>query len=95
MELSQQLTAAIASTHVAFEGLSYPLRLVNAELDTARDGDAASVTITVATDYAGQTKRATCTFRRAAMDDTTQVTAQLADAMRRELSGSHGDTAGT
>jgi hypothetical protein len=80
------LVAAIESTHVAFEGLSHPLRIVSAD----RDESAAGVTIeiTVAASHEGRTVHCVRRFGAGELEDEKRVTAMLADGIRAELGAS-------
>ena len=86
MDLSPELLRSIESTHVAFEGLSHPLRCIGAELDrTARESEA--VTVTVESAHNGESRRATCRFDRSKLDDERHVAIALAETMREVLAG--------
>ena len=82
MHLPPHLVTAIETTHVAFEGLSHPLRVVSVD---RTDLTAGTIEVTVATSHAGRTVHASRQFGRDELDDEKQVTAALAEAMRAEL----------
>jgi hypothetical protein len=83
MQLPPHLVSAIESTHVAFEGLSHPLRIVG--VDQAGSGAAGTIEITVATSHGGRAVQCVCPFRPDELTDEKRVTAALADAVRAEL----------
>ena|SRR5688500_6347761 len=86
MNLSPELLRAIESTHVAFEGLSHPLRYVGAELDADPPATAA-VNVTVEAAHNGQALRATCRFAVPRLDDERHVATALAETMREVFAG--------
>ena len=83
MQLPPHLVSAIKSTHVAFEGLSHPLRIVS--VDPAKTGEAGTIEITVETSHEGRTVQCVRPFRPGELNDEKRVTAALADAVRAEL----------
>lgn len=82
MHLPPHLVTAIETTHVAFEGLSHPLRVVSVDRAGSSEG---TIQVTVATSHAGRTVHAARRFGPDELDDEKQVTAALAEAMRAEL----------
>ena len=87
IELSRKLIEAVESTHVAFEGLSHPLRLVGAEPDPPPPGAAEAATLTVETTHNGEPRRATCRVGLSALADERHVATALAETMREVLAG--------
>ena len=87
MDLSPELLRSIESTHVAFEGLSHPLRCIGAELDGSARAEAEVVNVTVEAAHNGQSRRATCRFEMSKLDDERHVAIALAETMREVLAG--------
>ena len=83
MHLPPHVVTAIESTHVAFEGLSHPLRIVS--VDPAGSAAAGTIEITVATSHEGRTVQCVRRFGPDELKDEKQVTAMLADAVRAEM----------
>ena len=83
MHLPPHLASAIEATHVAFEGLSHPLRIVS--VDHTESSAGRTIEITVATSHEGRTIHAARRFGSDDLADEKQVTATLADAVRAEL----------
>ena len=81
MDLPDHLKRSIENTHVAFEGLSHPLRVVSV------DAEPPAARITVETVHNGETKRACCPVDSSALEDERQVVLTLAERMRGVLSG--------
>lgn len=86
MHLSPELLRAIESTHVAFQGLSHPLRCIGAELP-AQPRNPQVVDVTVEAAHDGQPQRATCRFAVSQLDDERHVATALAEAMREVFAG--------
>ena len=86
MELSPELLRAIESTHVAFQGLSHPLRCVGAELPPQPSAPQV-VDVTVEAAHDGQARRATCRFAVSRLDDERHVATALAETMREVFAG--------
>jgi len=87
MELPATLVAAIESTHVAFQGLSHPLRIVSVEADSPLPPGAEAVTITVETRHEAHASRAQRRFTPAELADERHVVEMLGAAMRAVLTG--------
>jgi hypothetical protein len=87
MDLSPELLRSIESTHVAFEGLSHPLRCVGAELDGSGHDETKVVNVTVEAAHNGEPRRATCRFDMSRLDDERHVAISLAETMREVLAG--------
>ena len=87
MELPRELVQAVESTHVAFEGLSHPLRLVSVEPDPPASGAPVTATLTVETTHDGQPRRAACRVDVSALADQRQIATALAETMREVLAG--------
>ena len=84
MQLPPHLVSAIESTHVAFEGLSHPLRIVS--VDQAGPGAEGTIEITVGSSHEGRPVQCVCRFGPDELQDEKLVTAALADAVRAKLS---------
>ncbi len=87
MDLSPELLRTIESTHVAFEGLSHPLRCVGAEVDPTAPKENAVVNVTVEAAHNGEPRRVTCRFATSSLDDERHVALTLAETMREVLAG--------
>src|SRR5687767_12945551 len=87
MDLPPELLRSIESTHVAFEGLSHPLRCVGVELDGSAAHEPNAVNVTVEAAHNGQSRRATCRFDMSKLDDERHVAIALAETMREVLAG--------
>jgi hypothetical protein len=87
MDLTHHLRQAIERTHVAFQGLSHPLRIVTSAPDSASPQPPHGLKIDVETEHEGSTRRASSTFTRAELDDEQHVVTTLAAAMLSELQG--------
>ena len=87
MNLPPDLLRAIESTHVAFEGLSHPLRCVGAEQDPPPPREPQVVDVTVESAHNGHTRRATCRFPASQLQDERHVATSLAETMREVLAG--------
>ena len=87
MDLSPELLRVIESTHVAFEGLSHPLRCVRAEVDNSPQREPSAVNVTVEAAHNGQPRRATCRFEMSKLDDGRHVATALAETMREVFAG--------
>lgn len=87
MHLTPELVRAIESTHVAFEGLSHPLRCVEAEPSPPPPLEPQTVTVTVEAAHNGHAHRAACRFAASRMDDERHVATALAETMREVLAG--------
>ena len=87
MELSPDLVRAIESTHVAYQGLSHPLRLVGAERESPDTSASTTVKVTVESAHDGTSRRATCRFTASGLDDKRNVATALAETMREVLAG--------
>ena len=87
MELSHSLLDAIESAHVAFQGLSHPLRFAGVQPDPPAPMDATSAIITVETTHEGEVYRAQCRIDLNNVDDEAHVVEALAGAMRAALTG--------
>lgn len=83
MNLPAHLVTLIEGTHVAYEGLSHPLRIVSVDRAGSSGGEA--IEIAVATSHEGRTVHASRRFDPDELNDEKQVTAVLADAIRAEL----------
>lgn len=87
MELPASLVTAIERTHVAFQGLSHPLRLVSVEADSPAPPRASAVTIVVETTHEGHASRARCRFSPEELADERHVVEMLGARMRAVLTG--------
>ena len=87
MTLSPELLRTIESTHVAFEGLSHPLRCVRAELDPTPRRETEAVSVTVEAAHNGEAWQATCRFPLSSLSDGRHVATTLAETMREVLAG--------
>jgi hypothetical protein len=86
MHLPEHLIRSIETTHVAFEGLSHPLRVISIDPEpTGKEPHAAL--ITVETTHNGETRRASCAIAPPVLDDERQVVTTLAECMREVLCG--------
>ena len=85
MELPRSLVAAIESTHVAFEGLSYPLRLVSVEPDPPPPLERTGAKLTVETVHAGTGRQVVTRLSAEQLKDEAHVVEVLATAMRNLL----------
>ena len=83
-DLSPHLIRSIESTHVAFEGLSHPLRVVSVDPEPE---EPRAALITVETTHNGEAKRASCAISPAVLDDEREVVTTLAECMRSVLCG--------
>lgn len=72
---------------MAFEGLSHPLKLVNADAAPASSHAPPEVLITVETTHNGEARRASCAIAADVMDDEREVVTRLAECMRSVLAG--------
>lgn len=90
MELPETLVKAIESTHVAYQGLSHPLRFSGARADDDASGRRGSAIIAVDTVHDGTTYRAQCRLPLDHLDDPPYVVEALAAAMRHALTGEAG-----
>lgn len=87
MELSDTLVKAIESTHVAYQGLSHPLRFSGVGADADGSTRSGWAVIAVDTVHDGATYRAQCRLPLEHLDDTPYVVETLAAAMRHVLTG--------
>jgi len=87
MDLPQHLIRVIESTHVAFEGLSHPLKVVSVDPDPPPPHEPRATMITVEIEHNGETKRASCTLNRSRLEDEREVVTTLAERMRGVLTG--------
>ena len=87
MELPDALIKAIESTHVAYQGLSHPLRFSGARSDPGASGGHGSAVISVDTIHDGTTYRAQCRLPVDHLTDVPYVVEALAAAMRHVLTG--------
>lgn len=87
MELHDTVVKAIESTHVAFQGLSHPLRFSEVRSDPPEQGQPPSAVIAVETVHEGTTYRAQCRLPQAHLDDAPYIVEALAGAMRHVLTG--------
>jgi len=90
MEVPQALVTVIESTHVAFEGLSHPLRLIRVEPDPSPPLEARGADLTVETVHNGRVSQAHHRFRFHELDDPKHVVSELASAMLAELKREKG-----
>jgi hypothetical protein len=91
-DLSPHLIRSIESTHVAFEGLSHPLRVVSVDPEPA---EPRAARITVETTHNGEARRTSCAIPPAALDDEREVVTTLAESMRGALCGERNEEAGS
>ena len=82
MELSHSLVVAIETAHVAFEGLSHPLRVVSAERHPTPEGRTA---VTVETTHNGDARRVICHFTDKELSDEPGVVDAVGATMRTAL----------
>ena len=87
MELRDTLVKAIESTHVAYQGLSHPLRFSGARSEPPERGRVPSAVIAVDTSHEGTTHRAQCRIPLDHLDDDRYVVEAVAAAMRHVLTG--------
>lgn len=87
MELPRSLAAAIESTHVAFEGLSYPLRLVSVQPEPPPPAAPTGAKLTVETVHAGTPRQVISPIASEQLKDEALVVEVLASAMRNLLTG--------
>lgn len=94
MELPHSLVSAIESAHVAFEGLSHPLKVVSVDPDPAPPAAQAGLAVTVETRHNGEQKRVVCRFSNEDLEAQPAVVDSVAGAMRATLldgmSSEHG-----
>ena len=90
MDLSPHLIRSIENTHVAYEGLSHPLRVVSVDPEPEAAPEPRAARITVETTHNGEARRASCAIPPAVLDDERQVVTTLAECMRGVLSGEDG-----
>jgi hypothetical protein len=93
MELPHHLIRSIENTHVAFEGLSHPLRVVNVDAEAASSEGPPAAVITVETSHNGEPRRASCAITPIVMEDEREVVTRLAECMRTVLCGEPGAAA--
>src|SRR5688500_14842549 len=86
-ELSAELVSLIESTHVAFEGLSHPLRLVNVVLVPPPPMRSLSMSLTVEVTHEGVVSRGECVIGLDNIKDHQYVVEALAMTMRDVLTG--------
>ena len=86
MDLPSHLRQAIETTHVAFEGLSHPLRVIGTEADPPPPREPEALRITVEAVHNGEPRHATCAFSVPTLDDERHVATTLAETMRNALS---------
>jgi len=82
MELPHSLVVAIESAHVAFEGLSHPLKIVSVERHPAPHGRTA---VTVETIHSGEPIRIVCHFTDQDLSDQPHVLDTFGATMRSTL----------
>lgn len=85
MDITPHLRQAIESTHVAFQGLSHPLRVVAITSEPAAGAGLAGARIIVETAHNESTQQATAAFTRAELNDEKHVLTTLAAAMLAQL----------
>ena len=86
MELPAHLIRSIESTHVAFEGLSHPLKVISVDPEPP-SGEPRAALITVETTHNGEARRASCAIAPPMLDDDREVVTTLAERMRGVLTG--------
>lgn len=89
MDLPTHLRQIIETTHVAFEGLSHPLRVVGTDPDPPPPQEPRAVRITVEAVHNGEPKHAACEFSLPALGDEHHVATTLALTMRNALAEEH------
>ena len=85
MELPQSVVAAIESAHVAFEGLSHPLKVVSVDRGPTMPGGRSGLAVTVETTHNGAQNRGVCTFSDDDLETPPRVVDTFATAMRASL----------
>jgi hypothetical protein len=85
VELPRSLVAAIESTHVAFEGLSYPLRLVSVKPEPPPPALPTGAKLTVETVRAGTPRQVISALNSEQLKDEALVVEVLASGMRALL----------
>lgn len=85
MELPHPLVSAIESAHVAFEGLSHPLRVVSVDPEPGPPAARTGVAVTVETTHNGEHKRVVCRFTDQQLQAQPEVVDSVASAMRATL----------
>ncbi|CAN5703206.1 hypothetical protein BH24ACI5_BH24ACI5_17350 [soil metagenome] len=90
MDVPHALVTVIESTHVAFEGLSHPLRLIRVDPDPLPPLEARGADLTVETLHNGKVSHAHHRFGFHELDDPKHVVSELANAMLAELKREKG-----
>lgn len=85
MELPHPLVSAIESAHVAFEGLSHPLRVVSVDPEPGPPAARTGSAVTIETIHNGQPKRVVCRFTDQELQAQPRVVDTVASAMRAAL----------
>jgi hypothetical protein len=85
MELPASLVTAIESAHIAFEGLSHPLKVVSVDPDPAPPEVRSGLAVTAEITHNGEHKRVVCRFSDDELAAEPQVVDRIATAMRATL----------